>query len=533
MLVLAAAAGLRARGRRSHAAKATALERITQLGAEISGIRRQTSQAYQGYVPRDAVGRLKVVPSRDVIPEELLSSKYERELVEGVQRMADTFHANSVAHMLQEVQKQSSSNLEGVSSYKAKPKAVRMRQDGTETVMTSIAQLVLISRWLKESFPDDLVYTDEDTEILVNDADFTEMIVCFLQDFGIMEDATTASVLEYLRHAGTYKNFAGGSAPRRVWAVDPLGTVPEYKRSQSFSSSVVLMEDGEPVLTFIACPSMLYSHTSRSKVVAGSASLFYAVKGLGAWSQLIILGEQDEVYSGHWRFKAKSMKLDCTKKLEMAKNFVFDALPTKQLHCGTGTFIHQNVYSENTTIAKCLGSEYPMFCEMDNAFKYCVMARGEVDVCWALGGCLHDVPEERTVDHMAGALLVQEANGEVYDFDGKPIVWRLPVLRENRGVFMADPQLVKKEQAIPALEEATVESQRAFGTRVEYRRYHQKWMSKVFDNLVDAAKESGEQELRIAKNVQNKAQAYLSDTKAMDDAGQRLLNNQFQVPPSK
>jgi len=375
--------------------------------------------------------------------------------------------------------------------------------------MGTYASMVTMAKRLLDKFPDDVVLCEEDVDLLEKEPSFAQEVATTLSDFKVVEDATAEGVMRWSKHAGTYKaKLAEGAPPSRYWALVPLDNTYEFRSSKHFVLSIALIEDGRPVLGLIGCPLLSFDHVDRSRPHPNGCPIFFAVDGLGSWTQLVIMNRPEGEYTGEYMLKAKPMRLNVTKKIHRTNDCLYDVLGTDQLRVAMDARLREDVVVDAERIAKILGSDYPKMNLTTCAIKYCWLARGEADIIWYFPGGLYDTnATERLVDHAAGTIICKEGGAEVSDLDGKPIEWPGNILEKNRGLVVCDPNRIAIQGVLRAVSEASEVSTTAFNDRVQKRKEMSKFLFSLV-NTMDELAETDEEKAGMAKVLERSKTAF-------------------------
>ena len=71
------------------------------------------------------------------------------------------------------------------------------------------------------------------------------------------------------------------------------------------------------------------------------------------------------------------MKLDVSQKIKRGNDGLYDMLGTEQLRIAQHARMRQDIFLDSERIAKLLGSEFAKFHFVNNALKFCWLARGD------------------------------------------------------------------------------------------------------------------------------------------------------------
>ena len=315
------------------------------------------------------LGADKTVP--DVVPEELLKGDFGKELEACMEAMVEILHMLCLGTLiLEDVKDKSTVGLYG---FQLEDKYVR-----EDTTMPGAAVTCYVMKMLKEKFPDDPIICDQNPELLANDARFAETVASFLSNFDMIPEADAASVTEWHRLCQSYPQDAE-EVPRRYWVFNPVDTGGEFRDAKQFCSTLCLMQDGAPVVSVMGCPMLSFDHPSRTTSHPSGSSIFYAVKGQGAWTQCVIMERKTGIYLGRYGLKGKSLKLDVSQKIKRGNDGLYDMLGTEQLRIAQHARMRQDIFLDSERIAKLLGSEFAKFHFINNSIKFCWLARGDED----------------------------------------------------------------------------------------------------------------------------------------------------------
>jgi len=444
----------------------------------------------------------------------MIKSKYAREIQEAVGIMADNFHICCMSELhMQELKQKSSFGLYGMLLEK---ECVREGKDGQEMTISHVMLMAAMCKRLMEEFPDDPVLCMEDYTILDEDPEFAVYCARLLNEYGLIKDCSPEDMYKWFRHAGSAYELE--ESPKRYWVLKPLDTSEDFRTSRQFCMQLSLIDDGRPVVSTVGAPFMEFDHASRIRESRNGSPLFFAVEGEGAWTQLMHIAREDNgVYSGTCELRGYPLKLNATKKIKRGHDQFYDYLGTNQLHLGIGSRVREDVFKDATRIANLLGSEYPKFEMNSGAIKYLWVARGEVDSAWWLDKGLFDPDKgsDKTADHSAGFLIAKEAGAAITDLSGDDIVWPGPVLMENRGMLVTDPERASIGALLKAVGESTITSTELYERRCEKRQEVSLMLKRVFENMYKFAET--DEEKRGALKVMEAGKTMFENTGEMDE----------------
>lgn len=465
----------------------------------------------------------KVLTAADCVPDDIKHSQYGREAEIAFSIMNEAIHVVSMATLCMEDKKDKSAI--GLYGSELEREFVRTVK-GRKTCLAHVAMMTTTCKRLFEEFPNDAVLCEEDTDLLARDATFAATAANFLSDFKLAECATPEDVVRWSQHAGSYTAKAEAEeAPSRYWALTPLCSSDDFMQSKQYCMSLALIVDKQPVLGFVGCPVLAFDHPSRTVSHPSGVPFFFAAKGHGAWTQLVVAERDSGVYLGKSKLKGRPLPLKVGEKIKRGNDGLYDVLGTNQLNVAVGSRLREDIFCDAERIGKMLGSEYPKFDMTNSSIKYCWLARGETDAVWYLTSGLYDSScIEHLAHHAAGALIAEESGAVVADLDGKPVDWCGPVLENNRGLVAVDPAKVPLQGLVDAVRTATSTSEELYEKRCEKRKEVAKMLKYLFTKMGDYAET--EEEREGARKVRERGLKMLEDDEALDEIAVESMHRQ-------
>jgi len=208
--------------------------------------------------------------------------------------------------------------------------------------------------------------------------------------------------------------FAGGKEGRH-WVLDPVDGTLGFVRGDQYAIALALVEDGEVVLGALGCPNMpasenvieyeesyTYGYTPAqvSRMLAGANNywtkgcLFTAVKGFGCYQEPMDLAST-----------VKGKRVTVTEACGAEARF---CEPVMKANSSQGF---------TASVATKLGiTSKPL--RVYSQVKYGSVARGDAEVFMKFPKAGY---REKSWDHAAGVIIVEEAGGMVSDASGKPL----------------------------------------------------------------------------------------------------------------
>jgi 3'(2'), 5'-bisphosphate nucleotidase len=266
------------------------------------------------------------------------------------------------------------------------------------TIADYAAQAVILHT-LSASFPDDAVLAEESTsdfDRLASEDQRGEVI-------GRLEAAFGHPVT--LEDVRTWLDYGRGRTRQRMWTIDPIDGTKGFIRNDQFALAIALLIDHQPVLGVLACPRLPYHLTDTEGGVIATA-----LKGRGAELQAL---------DGSARRKLKTAQGEMAETIRLA---------------GSMEKRHTNQdYTENLLTRAGLTAET---IRVDSQVKYVMLADNRADVYIRQSSTSGYI--EKIWDHVAGALIVEEAGGIVTDLTGARLDYTTGAeLHRNKGVLAA------------------------------------------------------------------------------------------------
>lgn len=466
----------------------------------------------------------------EVMPESMLKGKYGKEAEQLVTAAVECMHAMLLSRWAMEDAKDKTRM--GLYGSDIDELFVRKAQDGSDVTIVNAIVLAAMCKRLYEQFPDDPILVDEDFTVVSRDEGFCKNVARMLSNYDIAEGCTVDDVLKWSNHAGSFQKKLielEGEVPHRYWALESINNLEEFRAQKQFCFTMALIEDSQPVVSVMGCPCMEFDHVTRSRPHWNGCPIFFAAKGYGSWTQLLILNRDQGRYSGDFKLYGPAMQLDCKNKINRKGDQLWDSVGTEQLRIAMDSRLRQDIVVDAEKIAKILGSDYPKMEMTTSNVKYAWLARGEADMLWYFPMGLYGkgTGTERLIHHAAGSLIAQEAGAEVTDLDGKEIEWCGRTLDRNRGMVGTDPNKIALKGAVRAIALATDDSTVRYEDRCEKRLEVSKMLSKVFYTMAELA-ETPEEKAGAAA-VLKKGILELEDEVTMNEYAQKSMNREMPI----
>ncbi|KAF2274704.1 3(2),5-bisphosphate nucleotidase HAL2 [Westerdykella ornata] len=327
--------------------------------------------------------------------------------------------------------------------YSSHAKGTLSKSDTSPVTIGDFGAQALIISSIKHAFPEDEIVGEEDADDLRKNSSLRDQIWELVQA-AKLEDAEAEEKIggpiksvDAMLDAIDSGNSQGGRIGR-IWALDPIDGTKGFLRGGQYAVCLGLLVDGVPTVGAIGCPNLPVDDNAPLDPSIGADAddkegkgvLFGAVKGQGATSRPLSKGALQEGK------KIYMKPLDDTKQATFCES-------VESGHSSHG---------DNAAIAAKLGITKPSV-RMDSQAKYCSIARGAGDLYLRLP--VSKTYEEKIWDHAAGAVIVQEAGGELADSEGKPLDFGLGrTLKGNKGVIAAPkgvfPEVIKAVKEVLA-----------------------------------------------------------------------------------
>ncbi|MCA9069210.1 MAG: 3'(2'),5'-bisphosphate nucleotidase [Planctomycetaceae bacterium] len=286
---------------------------------------------------------------------------------------------------------------------------VLQKEDRSPVTIADFASQALICRELDSAFPEDPIIGEEDAASLrtPEQAPFLERIIQELSGIGL--SATPEQICGWIDRGcaqGTHERF---------WTLDPIDGTKGFLRGEQYAISLALLVGGQIQVAVLGCPNLAPDGGQVSRDQSSRGSLFYAVRGAGAW-----VVSPDNLESPK-RIRVRDVQ-DVT-----------EARVCESVESG------HTSQSQSGLMAERLGIQLSPL-RMDSQAKYASVARGEAEIYLRLP--TRKGYREKIWDHAGGVLLVEEAGGKVTDVRGRELDFTHgDQLKLNEGVIVTNGPL--------------------------------------------------------------------------------------------
>ena len=293
------------------------------------------------------------------------------------------------------------------------------KDDRSPVTIADYASQAQVSRMLLDSFPEDPLVAEEDAGALRSPeaSDTLALITGFVGRY--FPQTLPEEVCAWI-------DRGSAETASRFWTLDPIDGTKGFLRGDQYAVALALLVDGEVQVAALGCPNLSAGYRPD---LGGRGSLLMAAKGQGAWATTL---EEAPFQAADFQPMIVSDRQDPS-QARLLRSFVAE---------------HTNV-DKVDDLASLLGvSVEPV--RMDSQAKYAVLAAGHGELYLRLLSPRQPDYREKIWDQAAGALLVQEAGGEVSDLRGAALDFTQGrTLARNRGILASNGRL--HEAALRAL----------------------------------------------------------------------------------
>ena len=271
------------------------------------------------------------------------------------------------------------------------------KEDRSPVTVADFGSQALVCQRLKSVFPNDPIVAEEDASVLrgAEQSAMRKTVGEFVRAYAQADENTVCDWID----AGN------GAVAERFWTLDPIDGTKGFLRGDQYAVALALIDCGEVKVAALACPAL---PVDMGEMDGDCGMLFVAVRGEG--TRAVPLGGGDgadiQIDEPAWRF-AESVE---------ASHGDHDA---------------------HKAVARAVGIESPSL-RMDSQVKYGAVSRGDAALYLRLPSPKYPDYRENIWDHAAGALIVEEAGGEVSDMFGRPLDFASAAqMEDNRGVVVS------------------------------------------------------------------------------------------------
>lgn len=281
------------------------------------------------------------------------------------------------------------------------------KKDRSPVTVADFSVQALISRRLRQAFPDDLLVAEEDSAPLQQPENQPVLDEVVRWVSRCAPEVGPREVCEWVDR--------GSQSPQeRFWTLDPIDGTMGFLRGKHYAVALALVEDGQVRIGVMGCPHWSARQAWQEN---GPGGLVVAVRGRGAW----------------WRPLQGERPLERLRVSQCSR-------PDRARILRSYEAAHTNS-DKISRLAQALGSRANPI-RMDSQAKYAVLASGRGDLLLRL--LRPDQPNyrERIWDQAAGSLVTLESGGRITDLDGKELDFQAGrTLANNRGIVASNGSL--------------------------------------------------------------------------------------------
>lgn len=273
--------------------------------------------------------------------------------------------------------------------------------DKSPVTIADFSAQALVCQHLQANFPQDVIVGEEDSADLKRSEDKLVQVIDYVQRFHA--DASPRTICSWI-------DAGNGAVAERYWTVDPIDGTKGFLRNDQYAIALGLVEAGEVKVAALACPALPLDFSRPDSPVG---TIFVAVRGEGAAMAALDGGD----------FRPISVAAPA----DVAQARFVESVESD----------HGN-HQLQQAVAKAVGISQPSL-RMDSQAKYGAVARGDATLYLRLPSPTSPDYREKIWDHAAGALIVQEAGGQVSDMVGKPLDFASDFkMHANQGVVASN-----------------------------------------------------------------------------------------------
>ncbi|KAK6536554.1 hypothetical protein TWF281_000780 [Arthrobotrys megalospora] len=320
--------------------------------------------------------------------------------------------------------------------YNSKVKGTVQKDDKSPVTIADFGAQSLVFASLYKSFPDDNIIGEEDSAGLRSNKELSELVFKVVTE-AIYSNTTgqsssSSSELGDINNEAEMLDFIDkgsctDSGKGRVWVLDPIDGTKGFLRGGQYAIALGLMVDGIVQVGVLGCPNLGQE----------GGVLLSAVKGQGT--------------------VVRPLSSDFSTLPDPSRVTMNPITSSSDATFCEGVESGHSNHDIQAKIAKGLGITKPSV-RMDSQAKYAALALGQAEIYLRLPRTMDY--EENIWDHAAGALVVEEAGGAVFDMYGNKLDFTTGrSFKKNKGVIVMGAGI--QEEVVRVVSEVAVE---AYGT---------------------------------------------------------------------
>ncbi|MBD2395562.1 3'(2'),5'-bisphosphate nucleotidase [Cyanobacterium aponinum FACHB-4101] len=280
------------------------------------------------------------------------------------------------------------------------------KQDKSPVTVADFGSQAIICKALKDIFPDTPIVGEEDATELRQPEQKNTLAKITEYVKQIIDNASENQVLDWI-------DYGNGKVSRRFWTLDPIDGTKGFLRQDQYAIALALIEDGEVKLGVLGCPALNINQTQEQ------GCIFVAVRGEGSYRMPLNGGEMT---------KLQVVSNDDVQRFRFVES----------VEASHGDQERQNAIAQAVGITS-------QSVRVDSQAKYGIVASGEAALYLRLPSPKYPDYRENIWDHAAGAIVVEEAGGQVTDMYGNPLdFFTATKMMENRGVVVSNSKIHEK-----------------------------------------------------------------------------------------
>lgn len=291
-----------------------------------------------------------------------------------------------------------------------------IKGDGSPVTVADFAAQVVVIRTLIEHGVDAAIAGEEQADALQRDAALCRRVTEALRSTGAWAGATEREVVQTLGH----RAWTSDALPDRAWVIDPIDGTKGFIAQRQFAVCLALIERGVVTVAALGCPNLALDPSAEPGELDPSA--------IDAHGTVIACRRGDGIV--HGALDSDLLSPVAPRAIESRRSPIL----TFSVEPSEGRVRDFDALADE--MQRRFGRR-PVPLSMDSQAKYALVARGQADI--------YDRPPrrnfEKSWDHAAGCLLIEEAGCVVTDAMGEPLEWSCVTLGKTRGILGAPADL--------------------------------------------------------------------------------------------
>jgi 3'(2'), 5'-bisphosphate nucleotidase len=279
------------------------------------------------------------------------------------------------------------------------------KPDGSPVTIADFAAQAAACRILAKAFPGEPIVAEESAQALRDAGDQTlDKVTPFVQE-SLGVNASRGEVADWI-DLGAHREGAD-----RYWTLDPIDGTRGYLQNGHYCAALALIENGRVRVAAIGCPTAAPDKPIEAAAAVDSGAMYYAVAGQGAFETVLAWPQAHHPLKVSEHADIASARLCQRRQADQSAPAI-------------------------VALRKQLGMTGPVLA-LDSQVKYAALARGDADVY--VRPRKYPAHRDKIWDHAAGALLVEEAGGQVSDLAGRPLDYSLGhEFSRNNGILVSN-----------------------------------------------------------------------------------------------